>query len=239
MRIKTIAFTAVLGLMLVACGGGEKTVTTGALDATTTTATAATTTTTATAGSDSTIASASTSGSDSAWCAVAKEVEAKSEGLSFEGTSPAELETSFRELGAALERAQAEAPAEIKSEVATSSTAFNEFLAEMEAVKFNMLDLDMSIISKLEAVSAATEDPIEAYNEKVCGIPAKPDEDDGSEPLVGTGRDQVVAALVAAGIAEDKARCVADKMTPEMAGAEESDPQVLALLADCGITPPA
>lgn len=244
-----VALLALPLLALAACGGDD-----GGDDAAAATATA----TAGTAGTGTGTGDASDAGSagslaadpDSEWCGVARSVEDVSDQLDeVTSTAPADFEAAFAEMSAALDEAADAAPPELEDAIATQIDGFSKLRDALEAVDFDVLDVDLSVIDQLNAQMTASQAEIERYNEEVCGIPADAvDTADVSgtgtagsadtsafDPSAGTVREQIVQALVAQGFTEDEAGCVIDAIDINDPAALQDVNGLFDVFEGCGI----
>ena len=223
MRIKTIAAAGAIALLFAGCGK-EKTATVANSDDTSATTAKA------------------TGGSESAWCTIAKGLDAEFDKFDKLSSDPAEAKAFFAQLDASFKKAVPKAPAEIKADMKTSQEGFAELKTAFEKAKYNILDVDTAIFERLDAKMTTADDNISKYNEKECGMPNTNTGDSETStdpaPAGGSVRDQLIESFTAAGFTKEQAMCVSEKMTPDLLELDDTDAKVVELLANCGVSKP-
>jgi hypothetical protein len=150
----------------------------------------------------------------------------------FQG-APDELKALFAELKDTIRDAVDAAPSEIKDEVEQTADAIGDLDKALADADYDLLDLDMAILTDLgEGLDAASE-KIETYNEEECGIVPGTTGDDGAEETgdtlgdTGSAREQMVKLFESMGLTNDEATCIAENIDPAMAEQAGTDPSVL------------
>jgi hypothetical protein len=159
---------------------------------------------------------------DSDWCVAARDIDVLVDRLDseeFNVADPAAVEAAFSSIVTEFENARDLAPDEIADDVQTSLEGFAMLTDELEAVDWDFLDADLTVIEELDAEMDESSDRIGRYNEEVCGIAyaAADDEsasaDDGSfDPGAGTAREQMEVGLVELGFTAEEAACIVDNV---------------------------
>lgn len=218
------------GLVMAACDGDSAS---GDTDATATT--------TATTGSGD-----GGSGSDpSEFCDALRAIDEADDDTLPVG-DPAELETSVDRTAETLRQAGNAAPETVADDVETMSEAWRAFADELADVDYDALELPARALVAVDSdeVNDAS-DRLDAYGESECEIPATDDDGVDSEfadmvhelPRDATVRDAMVQRYIDSGVAERSARCLGDRLTPEIwAGNDKA--QLNELAADCGVEQP-
>lgn len=175
------------------------------------------------------------------WCALAVAIEEVDDlGDELSPTDPSAVEEYFALFLPLLGEAVGIAPSEIADAVRTSNEIANEANDALAAVDYDLLALDLSVITARDAENEAATDAIEAFNEEQCGIPRDADEDGSADDELlldqGSLRDQFVASLVDAGFTDDEAACIFGEIDFASAPSLE-DPAVISAIFDtCDIS---
>ena len=178
---------------------------------------------------------------DSDWCVAARAVQTAGDAFdAVDFTDPAAIEAAIDEMMTQYEAALTLAPPEIASALNESFDGLRELRTQLEAVAYDFLDADLSVLDDADGSIDAANAEIGRYNEAVCGIVAGPAGGDtatgeGFDPGAGTIREQAIAELVATGFTEQEAGCIFDRLDftdPEIA----NDVSAMAAVFDaCGI----
>jgi hypothetical protein len=83
---------------------------------------------------------------------------------------PADLREQFTEALDAVEQTEAEAPEEIRADVAVLADGYEEFYNALEAADFDITDLSLEDLTVLDtAEMTAASERVDAYSADVCG----------------------------------------------------------------------
>ena len=189
-------------------------------------------------------------GSAESWCPLATDFEAIGDDLDALGPGdPDALRDAFNRGSALLEQAEGAAPAEISDDVSTFVAAFGELDSALRDADFDLFDVDLSALEEAGERVDSSQDAIDAYNERECGIEADSDDDtDGSDdgdesddsddggfdPSAGSLREQLVTTFVDQGFSQDEAECSAEGVDPAVL-AEGDESAILGVFDQCGI----
>jgi hypothetical protein len=178
---------------------------------------------------------------DSDWCVAARAVQTAGDAFdAVDFTDPAAIEAAIDAMMSEYEAALSLAPPEIASALNESFDGLRELRTQLEAVSYDFLEADLSVLDDADGSIDAANAEIGRYNEAVCGIVAGPAGGDtapgeGFDPSAGTIREQAIAELVGTGFTEQEAGCIFDQLDftdPELA----NDLAAMAAVFDtCGI----
>ncbi|MEO1060133.1 MAG: hypothetical protein AAFZ07_01855 [Actinomycetota bacterium] len=193
----------------------------------------------------------------SEWCQLAADVQNQLDAVEADPFAFFS-EEGITTITAALDQAVQVAPAEIRSDVATSRDSFAEIAAVLERYDYDLLSIPEEELTAIDpTASEVAADRIEAYNEQVCGIEsdsggvdAAPPADDTSDPAPSLGDSDAAVDLFVQGltdslpITEEQARCLAEELDLGSLAAggnlDPNDPELLdqlfAVLGDCDIS---
>ncbi|MFT5269951.1 MAG: hypothetical protein ACI88C_003397 [Acidimicrobiales bacterium] len=183
------------------------------------------------------------------WCTAANAVENSVSALdTLNFTDPIDVEQGITQSLAVITAAKRLVPSEISADLDQSIEAFTILASAFEDVNWVFLDLDLSIIDRLDAPMELATYNIDSYNFAECGIGLDPgpapviSNDGGGEgdadiaEFDGTIRERAVQSLVDGGLSAEEANCILqylDFTDPTVM----SDPSaLLAVFADCGIS---
>jgi hypothetical protein len=188
MKIAAVTAAAALTALLVAgCGGDNKSVTTstaaasGGAATTATTARGATATTSnSSGGGDSTTAPSFSGDSNNKFCATARDLENSDLGAALTGQG-ADLKGALQKIRSAFDELKNSAPSEIKDDVATLASAFEQLDSFWAKYDYDEAKLtaaaakDPALVAQAtsaltDAKVAAATGRITAYASQVCGI---------------------------------------------------------------------
>ncbi|MCP3937923.1 MAG: hypothetical protein GY708_21450 [Actinomycetia bacterium] len=188
-------------------------------------------------------------GADSGdWCDWARQFGEQEDAIDDENLGMSEgFERMFNDLLPQLQSAADKAPSEIDDDVDTVIEGFLLLRDKLESVDYNLFELseeDMAILDRPEFVDA--NDRVDEYNKTVCGIDEPDSMDSGSsagmseadvEALLGSSnRDVYLVPLIAMGLTEDEAECVARSMLLSSDAATPGSPGFAASLESCGLS---
>lgn len=177
---------------------------------------------------------------DSAWCGLARKLEQRDDDLeSALLGEPAEVERYIAEYLAEVEAAVDVAPPEIADDVATFVDGVRALDAAFAAAGYDLLRVDLSVISDLDAEMNAVSETIEQYDSDVCGIERDESSDDSSDidPTAGSIRDQVIGELVELGMTQEQAGCVFDAIDFTDPNVGDDLGAMLDVFEQCGVDP--
>ena len=109
--------------------------------------------------------------SGSSFCDLARHDESAFSGLSFVGSTPADLKKLDQNIGPALSEAESKAPSAIKGDMQTFATAYNNVVKALSDVNYDYTKLSPATIATLGTpqVKAAT-NHLDQYLKQVCNI---------------------------------------------------------------------
>lgn len=104
-----------------------------------------------------------------AWCAVGEDFAGTSALESADPTDPEAFRAALEEFEAQLDEVRAAAPDEIRDDVALVLDGFDELFAALEAVDFDMMQVDLSVVEAFnsEEFTAAGE-RVGAFTDENC-----------------------------------------------------------------------